>query len=128
MSSEEIARRHEELPGFELVDYAEVALPLWQLSVESISVAHKRLPPISEFTLRALKAGLRVQELSGFLGLTEDVLDGTLAQLLSDRLVRARPAEVCASSQVPDLAITEDGVRVLDQDGMSVPIEAQFVI
>lgn len=41
MTPEQIARRYEELAGFELVDYAEAALPLWQLNVEAISVVRR---------------------------------------------------------------------------------------
>lgn len=36
MSPEDMARRHEEMSGYELVDYAEIALPIWQLSLEAI--------------------------------------------------------------------------------------------
>jgi hypothetical protein len=44
MTPEEIARRYESnLPGFNLVDYSEIALPLWQLSIETLSILPLRL-------------------------------------------------------------------------------------
>src|SRR2546423_1102616 len=88
MSPEDMARRHEEMLGYELVDYAEVALPIWQLSLEAISIAHRRFSPIQEYVLRAVGAGLASDELSGFLGLETNIIDGTLTQLVSDRLAR----------------------------------------
>lgn len=85
MTPEQTARRYEDLPGFELLDYAEVALPIWQLNVEAVSAIRRGLQPIKEFALRSLDAGLGAQDLSGFLGLDEAVVRGVLADLVSDR-------------------------------------------
>lgn len=127
MTPEEIARRHEELPGFQLVDYADVALPLWQLFIEAISVAHKRLAPIQEFVLRSLEVGLNVGELGGFLGLGDDVLEGALSQLMIERLVRSE--RVADDENAGHLfVLTKEGKRALEEDGTSAPIEEQFVL
>ena len=51
MTPEQIARRYEDFAGFELVDYAEAALPLWQLNVEAVSVMRRGLQPMRERAL-----------------------------------------------------------------------------
>ena len=123
MSPEETARRHEEMSGYELVDFAEIGLPLWQMSVDCISVAHRRLPPIQEFVLAAVDAGLTREELPGFLGLAKSVVEATLAQLLADRLIVRPPG---AGDGVEALEISEDGRTVLREECQHVPIEEQL--
>ena len=125
MSPEDVARRHEEMPGFELVDYAEIALPIWQLSLEAVSIAHRKLPPIQEFALRAVAADLAHQELCGFLGLDGNIIDGALAQLAANRLVRVSEADTRTEKAY---ALTEEGARALLEEGVAVPVEDQFQV
>lgn len=40
MTPEEVARHHAERPGYELVDYAEVALPLYKIYVVASLLQH----------------------------------------------------------------------------------------
>lgn len=117
MTPEQIARRYEELGGFELVDYAECALPLWQLGVEAISIAHKRLQPIKEFSLRALDAGLAEEELPGFLGLDEAVVRGALIDLERDKLL----------ARTDTMMVTDAGRKVLSE-GFELPLQEQIQI
>ncbi len=67
MSPEDIARRFEHRSGYDLIDYAPVALPIYRLSVEAVTMVHKELPPIKEFVMRSLRTGLnhRVVQFSG---------------------------------------------------------------
>ncbi|WP_339026762.1 hypothetical protein WI604_18365 [Bradyrhizobium symbiodeficiens] len=127
MSPEDVARRHEEMLGYELVDYAEIALPIWQLSIEAVSIAHRRFSPIQEYVLRGLSADLTVEHLYGFLGLEKAAVDGVLGQLTSDRLVRRAIVEV-VDSAAEEFQLTEEGVRALEEEGISVPVEDQFQI
>ncbi len=127
MSPEDMARRHEEMLGFELVDYAEVALPIWQLSLEAISIAHRRFSPIQEYVLRAVSVGLASDELPGFLGLETNIVDATLAQLVSDRLSRVNLAEN-GSNSVKEYVLTDEGSQALQSEGIAVPVEDQFQV
>jgi hypothetical protein len=127
MSPEDVARRHEEMLGYELVDYAEVALPIWQLSLEAISIAHRRFSPIQEYVLRSVGAGLAIEQLGGFLGLEKSIVDGTLTQLMSDRLIRMNLNETDSGS-TKECFLTDDGIRALQEEGLTVPVEDQFQI
>jgi hypothetical protein len=119
MTPEEVARRFENIPGFDLVDCAEVALPLWQLGVEALSVAHRRFQPISEYVMRALNVGLRGVEIGGFLGLEADVVRGTLAQLVVEKFVKAEPGLE---------ELTDVGRRTLAEGSIQVPVEEQLTV
>jgi hypothetical protein len=127
MSPEEIVRRNEEMAGFELVDYAEIALPVWQLSLEAVSIAHQRLPPTREFVLRAIETGLSKEEVAGFLGLDASTVDGALAQLATDRLVQL-DADGAHTSAGDGVTITPDGIGALEESGISVPVEDNFPV
>jgi len=48
MNGSEIARRFERRSGFELVDYSEVALPMYRLTVDVVTMVHRKIPPIKE--------------------------------------------------------------------------------
>jgi hypothetical protein len=127
MSPDDVARRHEEMLGYELVDYAEVALPVWQLSLEAISIAHRRFSPIQEYVLRAIHIGLTSDELSGFLGLDGNIIDGAIAQLVSDRLLRVNLTE-SDSNPLKEYVLSDEGTKALHDEGIAVPVEDQFQV
>ncbi|MER9901135.1 hypothetical protein [Mesorhizobium sp. M0130] len=112
MTPDEIARRYEELPGYELLDFAEAAAPLWLLNVEAVSVIRRGLQPIKEFILRSLEEGLSSDDLVGFLGLDESIVKGALSDLMSDKFV----------ASVESIIVTELGRKVL-KEGLSTPTE-----
>jgi len=69
MTPEQIAQRHEYRTGYRLVDYAEVALPVYFLTVRASTLAHKRISPIEEFVLKAVDIGLQTAgDVAAFLG------------------------------------------------------------
>ena len=86
MTPEDIARRFEQRQGYELIDYAEVALPLYRLSIDAVTMFHREIPPIKEFVMRSIEAGLDDSKVvSGFLGLDEATVHTTFAQLESEK-------------------------------------------
>jgi len=113
MTPDQIARRYENLPGYELLDYAEAAVPLWQLNVEAVSVIRRGLQPIKEFVLRSLEAGLDAGDLPGFLGLDDSIVKGALVDLIGDKFV---------SNVDGQTSVTELGRKAL-KEGLSTPTE-----
>lgn len=88
MNAEDLARRYERRPGYDLVDYARVALPLYRITVDAVTMVHREIPPIKEFVMRSVAANVGdVQEISGFLGIDESTVSPILAQLRDDRYV-----------------------------------------
>jgi len=86
MTPELIARRFERRQGYELVDYSTVALPIYRLTVEAVTMLHRPIPPIKEFVMKAIEAGFRdVGSVGGFLGLDELTVKATIEELEKDR-------------------------------------------
>lgn len=82
MTPEIIAKRNARRPGFKLVAYAEVVLPIYRLVTQIITLDQKSIPPIEEFLLRCIEARLcSVQAISSFLGLSERVVTAGLSNL-----------------------------------------------
>lgn len=83
---ERIARQRSDL---ELVSYREVAMPVFKVELDLLVLESKALPPIQEYVLRAAGLGLTsVQQIGGLLGLSEQVVQGAAAELVSsDNLV-----------------------------------------
>lgn len=85
MNPEDIARRFERKSGYELIDYAPVALPLYRLTLDVVTMVYSEIPPIKEFVMRSMAIGLsQPEEIAGFLGLDEAIVHATMDQLKSD--------------------------------------------
>lgn len=54
---DEIARRYDNRPGFELVSVVEVGLPVTKINLTALTLVRKRIPPIEEFVLKAINIG-----------------------------------------------------------------------
>jgi hypothetical protein len=89
MDSHEIAAKYDERDGYELVSYAEVAMPIFRIAASALIQSALTFSPIEEFTLRLLETGLTdSNEISGFLGLDQQVLDAVIIGLIQNVLVR----------------------------------------
>jgi hypothetical protein len=113
MTAEDVARRFERKPGYELIDYAPVALPLHRLTVDVVTMVHNPIPPIKEFAMRSIAAGLtNGEEISAFVGLDGDVISATLDQLFADHF---------ANETEDGLKLTDRGHEVLTKGRQSSP-------
>lgn len=119
MTPEDIARRFERRQGYELIDYAPVVLPLYRLTVDAVTMVHRDIPPIKEFVMRAIYAGLmNSEEIAGFLGLELSIVSATIDQLEGDRYINIH-------EDVPEL--TKSGLDVLNGLRESSPQDETLV-
>jgi hypothetical protein len=85
---DEIAERFHRRKEFDLVDFAEVALPMYLLTLDLLTLSRRPLAPIKEFVLRTVAAGLAdKRDICGVLGLDPLVVEATINQLASDHFV-----------------------------------------
>lgn len=120
MNASDVARRFERRHGYDLIDYAEVALPLYRLTVDAITMVHHGIPPIKEFVMRCVALGLtNAQEVGGFLGIDVTTVMATLDQLRSDRYI--------ASDEEGSAGLTSRGREVLDKAMESAPQDEMLV-
>lgn len=128
MTAEEIARRFAAVrPGYRLVSYREVALPLFKIDLELLVLERKDLPPLQEYVLRAVELGLTgLEEIAGLLGLEEEVVRDATAELLrADALVLAGAHE---EDRRHRLALTTKGRRAAAEAASVQPVEVSLPV
>lgn len=119
MTSEEVAERYHDRMGFRLIDYRELALPVYSVSTLLLTLARKRVPVIEEFLLRGLSAELSSpDELAAFFGLDQRIVNGALANLATSDDVALGPVHT-SRSQV--LRLTAKGRSTLQSLESVVP-------
>jgi hypothetical protein len=97
--------------GFELVDFAEVGLPVFRLTVEAITLQRTSMPTMQEFVLRAINMGeLDAAGIGQLLGLTTSAVDECLETLAYDELIAVQHDEDGDTNQ---LLVTELGQEAL---------------
>jgi hypothetical protein len=85
MLTDEIARGFDDRPGFDLVDFEEVGLPVYRLTSTVLTLQPKAYSPIEEFVLRAIEAGLEnIETVTGFLGISASIVEATATTLIKD--------------------------------------------
>lgn len=116
----DVARRYaRRRPGFTLIGYREVALPLWRLNLSVLTLAKRPLPPIQEFVLRSMDAGLRsTPRIAAFLGLEDRIVVACLSELLSTDLIVALAKNVDRDAA---FALTEKGKAIVVDCQLSIP-------
>lgn len=94
MNAEGVARRFTRRPGFELVSYRQVALPVFRLALRVLLLETKHVPPISEFIMKSIDAGVGNRiEIAGLLGLEQGIVDAGIVSLIAnDDLLNSRDA------------------------------------
>lgn len=82
MTPNDVASFHADRPGYELLDYVEVGLPVYRISMTVSLLQHTPLPPIYEFVLRAIRLGIdHREELSACLGISPAMIEEALRGL-----------------------------------------------
>lgn len=127
MSPEEIARRFEfARPGFSLVGYEELALPVYRLRLRALVLERRKLDTIQEFLMRGIKAGLpSTLELSEYFGLPDPVVRSAFSEM-----VRAEAVHISAAgdSREHAWALTSKGRLTLEAAETITPEEAVFEV
>ena len=120
MSDDGDFARFDSLPGFELVDYKRVGLPVYQAQIDVLAEERRELHLVSEYCLRLLLAGVnRLDDLIRLLGVSAHVVKLELADLLRFNAVTERD-EI--------LSITDYGTEMLEPYGDMVCTEATWYV
>lgn len=123
---DEVARRYDNRPGFELVSVVEVALPVTKISLTALTLRRKPIPPIEEFVLKAISTGLSVlEEISQFLGLEESIVKETIINLRQAQNIDLIASE---NSLMQEWKLTKKGKITLEEARIIVPEERSYQI
>ncbi len=120
MTPELAARKFQFREGFHLVDYGEVGLPIFRLTLEAITMSPRFMPTIQEFALRCLDLGETHEvDVANMLGLKLDVVVSAMNVLISDGYVVREPN----SDGADEFHLTDAGKSRLLVDRLEVPQE-----
>jgi hypothetical protein len=124
----QIARQFDARDGFDVVDAAEVGLPIFRLTVEAVTLARQELATTQEFILRAIGLGeRRVPDIARFLGLPEHAVVDALGLLSYDRSVAKVHTNDDKVANIHDFyEVTELGLERL-KNGQRTPQEEVLV-
>jgi hypothetical protein len=104
MNPLQAARYFDVRESFDLVDYAEVGLPVFRLTVEAVTLARLEMPTLHEFVLRSLLIGeANAGGIARLLGLAEDVVEDALAALAYDKCVVLAQSPAVGDSRADSL-------------------------
>ncbi|MFP5263376.1 MAG: phospholipase D-like domain-containing protein [Blastocatellia bacterium] len=119
MTPEDVARRYARRPGYKLVGFAEVVLPVYRLTLQVITLDRKKIPPIEEFILKSIDAGLHtIREIGSLLGIKDSVVRGGLINLL-----RSEDISQKSGSPVYTFRLTPKGENTLRDAEIITPEE-----
>lgn len=94
MTPEETARSHADRPGYELIDFAEVCLPIFKIYMVATLLQHTPLAPIYEFVLRAIRLGIDdVASISDCLGIPPRMVQDTIKLLHDTEELAFKPGD-----------------------------------
>jgi DNA-binding MarR family transcriptional regulator len=120
-----VARSHQFRDGLSLVDFGEVGLPVFRMTLEAITIAQKSMPTIHEFVMRGLALGETGEaHIARLLGLKVETVSGAVNALVSDGYV----ARQQTSGAEPAFKLTDAGELRLMQEREEVPQDEMLVI
>src|ERR1700686_4828476 len=83
MTGHQTVEKFAKRPGFRLIDYIEVAFPVYAVTITTSTILRKRISPLQEFVMRCLEADVSsAGEVAQLLGLSDRVVDSVLATLV----------------------------------------------
>ena len=127
MNSEDVARLHGKRPGFQLISYREVALPVFKVRLKCLFLEEKAVAPIQEFVLRCVDNQLEdVETIANFLGVRQSAIREAAVDLM-------RSDDLALEGQMPDqrahrLVLTSKGQETLKQAKTIVSQERQLPV
>lgn len=65
----------DELPGFSIVGYLELALPIFKRNLHCLMLEERKLPVVTEFVLHYYNYGLNISEISTIMGIDQDLIE-----------------------------------------------------
>ena len=124
MTAEDIAREAQFREGFTLVDYSEVGLPIFRLTIEAITTATRTTPTIQEFVMRCMSLGERDEaSIARMLGLKEEIVRAAVNTLVFEGFV----ARTSVLGDHSTFALTPSGQERLAEETQEVIQEEMIV-
>jgi hypothetical protein len=119
-----ILNRYEKT-GLKLLGFVDIGLPISRIRLKVLTRYEKPIPPIEEFVLKSIEAGLNTEkDISGFLGLELNIVRDALANLFNSQDIDL----IATDFQKQELKLTNQGQRTIKSTKMIIPEERSYEI
>jgi len=118
-------KRYDNRQGFDLVSSRKVGLPVYKVTLQAICQIRKQIPPIEEYVLKAMDAGLNSEDIGNFLGLEQEILKDAMINLRRSEDIDLIAPE---GSSMQVWQLTQKGKIPLKEAQTIVPEERTFEI
>lgn len=102
---EAVEKNYSALPGYKLVGYSEIAIPVFQRRLQVLVLSKKSIPVVEQFVLNFYKEGIPLDDIKEILGLTQQLIDEAWAGLIQKDYINNFTK-----------AITQSGLQYLKED------------
>jgi hypothetical protein len=121
----EAAARFAARPGFDLVSFREVGIPIYRMTLLTVVMIERPLPALQEFALRAIDAGFDTPAgVAEFLGLDERDLDEAFYVLVAEHFIEIKRLGEGGEG----LVLTPRGKDALESFRMTQAEERSYVV
>ncbi|WP_235595958.1 phospholipase D-like domain-containing protein [Mastigocoleus testarum] len=113
-------------PGFDLVSCKRVGLPVYKITIQALTQRCKPIPPIEEYVLKVIDAGLSSEEdIVDYLGLEKVILNDAMVNLrMNENIDLVAPN----ASRMQVWKLTKKGKNTLSEAKIIIPEERTFDI
>ena len=116
---ETIYKNMNELPGYDLLGYSEVAIPIYETKLHALALMKNTIPVVEEFVLNFYAEGLELEEIQNVLGLDKELINQAWAGLQQrdyisyiDKHITDRGEEYLSSHSVEELEKIEIPIMI----------------
>lgn len=91
---EAVEKNNNALPGYKIVGYGELAVPIFQRRLQVLVLCKKSIPVVEEFLLNFYNEGVALEDIKEILGLTQELIDGAWIGLIQKDFINNFTKEV----------------------------------
>lgn len=114
---ETVYKNINDLPGYNLLGYIEVAIPIYEIRLHVLALTRTTIPVIEEFVLNFYNEGLDLDKIEKLLGLDKELIDQAWAGLMQRDYI-----------SYIDKHITEQGLEYLNNNSVEELEKIEFPI
>ena len=114
---ETIIRNYNDLPGYDMVGYSEVAVPMYQRRVHILALVQKSISVVEDFVLNLYNEGINLDDIKLILGLEQQLVDEAFAGLIQRDYINNLTKKV-----------TELGIEYLRNNSVEALEKEEFLV
>lgn len=117
---EAVEKNYNGLPGYKLVGYSEVAIPIFQRRLQVLVLCNKSIPVVEQFVLNFYNEGVDIDDIREILGITQQLIDEAWVGLIQRDYINNFTKEV---TDLGKEYLKENKVEKLEKKEIQISID-----